>query len=280
MLAILLNTYLSLMIKEPTGQLPQSPFNPYATPRTETAEVATADQPFRVHGILVLCGGFLGLLITPILLIATQPVVSSIPPIYFVLAFLEICKGVLAGMGVGILVDSLLQEKFSRLAPGHWFLLLTVASLAGQYGAESWINSEDLQIGTASFGAWYFAEMVINQGLSILLLTPIVLTTAEPLRWKALAWGMLAFSLVVLLQFPMALFDQVMVLDMISMVLMMTAALGGYALAVALFAVVIVEFSVDHPRVKSRDRYHWLGIFGPAGLTFLMIAIGVAFGYA
>ncbi|WP_207397922.1 hypothetical protein [Bremerella alba] len=267
------------MIKEPTGQLPQSPFNPYAAPRAEAAAVPVVDQPFRVHTVLVLCGGFLGLLITGVHLFATRSV-PSLAPMTALIAMLEVCQGVLAGMGVGIFVDSLLQRKFSRLAPGHWFLLLIVARLAGQFGAEIWNNSEDFQIGTGSFSAWYYAETLIYNGLAIVMLLPIVLTTTEPLRWKAYAWAMLFFSLVAILQFPMASYNETMVLGTTATFFTVTASLGAMVLAVALFALVIVEFVVDRPRASSRDLYHWLGVFSPAVLTILAIVISMAITYS
>jgi len=264
------------MIDEPTSKLPPSPFNPYAAPHAEAAEVtAGGDDAFHPHGVLVLCGGFLGLLAAGLHL-AVSKSVTELPPIFAVLSLLEVGKGILAGMGVGILVDSLLQRKFSRLAPGHWFLVLVVANLAAQAGASLWADSPDLEIGFTSFGSWYFAQTMIHHGLSLVLMTPIVLASAEPLRWRALAWGIVAHSVLSLLQFPLAYFDQVMAV--IVSVLMVTATLGGFLIGLAMFALVIVEFAVDRQRAKSRDLCHWLGIFGPVGLTFLMIVLGMGFG--
>lgn len=242
-------------------------------------EAAESDTAFRPRTVLLLCGAFLGLMVVYVHIMGWQLVVD-LTPSFAMMVILELCKGAMAGLGAAILVDSLLQGKFSQLAPGHWFLLLMVASLAGQYGAQWWDNSADVQLGTTSFGMWYLIQAVTYNGLLILILTPIVLVSGEPLRWKALAWATMAFALLSLLQFPSALLDGMMMLDMISSVLMMTSTFGGFALGVAIVAMAIGEFVIDSPRAKSRDRYHWIGIFSPAALTFLMIAIGIGFGFA
>ncbi|WDI43325.1 hypothetical protein [Bremerella sp. P1] len=254
--------------------------NPYATPRSETGKLAeTVDQSFRPRTVPLFCGVLLGLLAEYVGFLALHSGMD-LTPATMVMTFLELSKGMLAGIGVGIFVDSLLQKKVSLLAPGHWFLLLMVASRAAQFGSDVWGTGEDIEIGFTSFGMWYVVQTTINQTLVLLLLTPIALTTAEPLYWKALAWSILAFGVVVLLQFPAAMLDQLAVLGMISHILLIASTFGGFILGVAIFVLAIGELALDRPRAKSRDRYHWIGIFGPAGLTFLMIVLGIGFGYA
>ena len=266
------------MMHKPTSEMPSSPFNPYAAPQTQSIDAKhEPTTPFQPRPWIILCVGLVGLVAQYIGFLALRPGID-LTPAMMALIILEISKGLLAGMGVGIFVDALLQRKFSLLAPGHWFLLLMLASRAAQFGVDLWGSGADIKIGLTSFGMWYLVQTVIYQGLVLLLLTPIVLTTAEPLRWKALAWSTLVFSLVTLFQFPAALLDQMDVMGIISTILLMTSTIGGFGLGVAIFVLAISELAIDRPRAMSRDRYHWLGIFGPAGLQFLMIVLGVGFG--
>ncbi len=267
------------MMHQPNGDLPPTPFNPYAAPRTETMPPdAPVEGSFRPSGIIVLCGAILGVLVSYFSILAWQGSVDLTGP-FVVMMLVELAKGALAGAGIGILLDALLQRKFAQLAPGHWFLLLLLASMIAQTSAEAWGTGPDIEISFTSFGAWYFVQTVVYQSLVLVLMTPIALTTAEPIRWKALIWGMLLLAVVSLLQFPSAIFDQVAVLGMISIILMTSSALGSFALAVAVLVMIVVEATTDRPRTKSRDRYHWLGIFGPAGLTFLLIVLGIGYGF-
>lgn len=259
--------------------------NPYEAPQVEETIAPVADVVFRVRPLFALAGGALGLTAkilamraTGFSLVVTTRGVRRLPST-LIPPGPELFAAILAGIAVGILFDSLRQRRFSLLAPGHWFLLLLCARPISQYGTDLLAFVTRIQIGSTLYDALHFVQIAIYLILVLVLLAPIALTTTESRRWNLLLWSMLVASLVVLLLYPIALFNQSQALYLIGSSFEFISQLGSFALAATVFVLGVLEFIGNRPKAKRRDIYHWLGVFVTPPLSMLSIIQWNEFGF-
>lgn len=259
--------------------------NPYEAPQVEETIAPIADVVFRVRPMIALAGGALGLIATIMAMGATgvslAVTTGRVRPSPNILTQhgLEFFAAILAGVGASILFDSLCQDKFSLLAPGHWFLLLLSARPISQYGTDLLAFVTRIEIDSTLYDALHFVQIAIYLILVLVLLAPIALTTTESRRWNRLLWSMLVASLVVLLLYPIALFNQSQALSLIGSSFEFISQLGSFALGATVFVLGSLELVGNRQKAKRRDIYHWLGVFLTPPLPLLSIIQMNEFGF-
>lgn len=250
--------------------------NPYEAPQVEETVAPETDVVFRVRPLFALAGGVLGLMATMIAFVVagvalsvTDRSTSSLSTMLHTYE-LDAIATILGGIGVGILVDALLQRKLPWLMPGHWFLMLMVVSPIARYGTTLVETNTNLEISATLLGEWHFVQIAVYLVLVLLLLAPIALTTTESRRWNRLLWSMLVLSLVILLLYPIAFFNPPRALFLIDFSFDFLSQLGSFALGVTVFVLGALELVGNRPKAKRRDVFHWLGVFltGPLSLFF------------
>ncbi len=263
------------LMDEPSREpLPRSA-NPYAAPRSVAVkDQVVDDSPFQPRDSFLVCGMFLGVGIAGYTIMNWPLAGGASTTIKMMIAW-EVLRGALAGMGLGILVDAVLQKKLPKLAPGHWYMLIAVASLAAQFASKQWGSPAEIQIGSTTFYEWDVIHAVTYRGLVILLMTPIMLITVEPARWKILAVAIVALAVLVLLQFPVAMLDHEPFWETVRGILRLISAVGSFMLGFATLLLVIWEVSLDWPRARARTRSHWIGLLLSAVSACLAILLGV-----
>lgn len=272
-------TCLMAMMHEPNRETPPAPVNPYAAPQAEpAAAMPTAiEPPMVVRWQYPWAGAGIAVLIKVVLMVVFGSD-SLDTGLYVVGNFYQGANLVIGGMGAGIVVDALRQGKFSKLMPGHWVMMIVLAMFTSQLLGEVWLQVEKDWYGTTPSPYWYWIVITVDCSMMALFFLPVVWSTTEPIRWKIFAWLSLIVTLMTLIQLPLIPFlNNNHFVNQIASLGHMARTLGGPGLIVALFLLVILEYAFDRPRVRTRDGFHWLGIYGPFVLVLILAAMAGAF---
>ncbi|WP_105350523.1 MULTISPECIES: hypothetical protein [Pirellulaceae] len=267
------------MMPEPNSETPPAPGNPYAAPQAETADVVTTEiePPMVVRWQYPWIGAGVAVLTKVILMAVLDTNLSSIP-LYVFGNLYQAANLAIGGMGAGIVVDALRQGKFSKLMPGHWVMMIVLATFTSQLTGEIWQQIETGSLGSIRSSSWYWVTLLVDCSMMALFFLPVAWTTTEPLRWKIFAWLCLIVSLMTLIQLPLIPFlENNHFVNRIAWLGHMARTLGGPGLIVVLLLLFIIEYVFDRARVRTRDGYHWLGIYGPCVLVLILAAMAGAF---
>lgn len=266
------------MMQEPNREAPPAPVNPYAAPQAETADVVTTaiEPPMVVRWQYPWIGAGIAVLIKVILMGLFDGAWFG-TPLYLFGNLYQGANLAIGGMGAGIVVDALRQGKFSKLMPGHWVMMMMFAMFTSQLIGELWTQFEADSPGNIRSTSWYWITLVVDNSMMALFFLPVVWMTTEPLRWKIFAWLSLIVALMTLIQLPLIPFMGNPFVNQIVGLSHASRSMGTFGLIVALILLVIIEYVFDKARVKTRDGYHWLGIYGPFVLVLILAAMAGAF---
>jgi len=253
--------------KPQSDSLPQS--NPFESPQLDETVTPATEEVLHFRWIFAFSGGAFGLIAKIIISGATgnsfMKVVSSrsSPSTSDTLAQHgpEVLEAILAGIGIGILFDSLLQRKLSRLMPGHWLLLMLVATLSGRWAWEV-VSYHTPAIPMGVFDIRLYAEDIVSNALAMLFFVPVALSTWETGKWKEVAWARVIIGVLAVLTVSMETIEEPLWVVHIKSFMDDLLVVCQSVWIIVVFILGVEEVCTKRDEAKRRDAFHWLGLVG------------------
>lgn len=182
-------------------------------------------------------------------------------------------SGLLAGVGVMVLVAAIVRKRIDLLTPGHWIAVSLLVSLLSDMLAFPWQTNFEL------FSDWApdwgrttqgFIKNLAQETLICTFFVAVALLNRESKIWKAFAWLSASTNLVEVLVSLLVLSlngvrNESLILPLIGVRILLSLC------NITLLILLLTGFATDLREGVKRDRLHWLCI----GVVVVEIAIGM-----
>ncbi len=234
------------------------------SPNDNTPPEVPSDDRFHIRPIIAWCGAALGLAAGVAMELESLGEISltSITAVSFLI--LHTAYGVMAGLGLALLLDSIRQEKFSRLLPGHWRLITTACYFVALW-ADLLIDRQPIVLSDRSPMITTSTYVICGYyGLMGLFFLAVVLTTKETKLWQSFAYvSLVGAGAMLVLQPLLAIPD-------FPKPILLVLGIGGMLLVTVAFVLAICGVVFDLIQKRPRDLLHWVGIVVPYLLPLLL----------